>query len=417
MLQEEKGNKILARGINMNFKEKVSIVVPVYNAEEYIERCIHSIINQTYDNIEVILIDDGSTDQSYDICENMARNDKRILVYKQKNKGCMEARKVGIGHASGSFVMNVDSDDWIEANMVEELMSYMIKYDVDMVLSGVYYNYIQKENNRVWVDGVTPGFHDLKNMDSEIFDYFFLEKGGKYFGRGIRGNVWARLFKKNLIMDIMNQSDTRIKNGEDDACLYPAILSSESIYVLDKAFYHYCVRDDSLCQNAANRSLVDVELLGKCLRNHVERHFAKDKLIGQLNKYMYLEAKGTAQSMYQIKEVNRYLFPFDFLPLKCKIVIYGAGKVGKEYIKYLNSNKQYELMAWVDRKVDTKENIQELSIVKSIEYDYILLAAASIQTAESMRESISNYVDDPQTILWKKPFIMREEVFCEEVGS
>lgn len=397
----------------MNFKEKVSIVVPVYNAEAYLERCINSIINQTYDNIEVILVDDGSTDRSYNICKDMAENDTRILVYKQQNKGCMEARKTGIGYASGKFVMNVDSDDWIEENMVEELVHYMIKYDVDVVLSGVCYDYIQKENNRVWIDGVTPGFHDLKSVDSEVFDYFFLEKG-VYNGRGIRGNVWARLFKKDLIKNIMSQVDTRIKNGEDDACLYPAILSSESIYVLDKAFYHYCIRDDSLCQNTLNRSFMDVELLGKCLRGYVERHIARDKLVKQLNKYMYFEAKETAKRIYRIKEVRRYIFPFDDLPLGCKIIIYGAGKVGKEYMNHLNNNTQFKLTAWIDKKVDKTKNVQELSVIKDMEYDYILLAAANRETAESMRTSIIDYVEDPQAILWDRPIIRYEDV-CSEV--
>jgi len=397
----------------MNFKEKVSIVVPVYNAEEYLERCVYSILNQTYDNIEVILIDDGSRDKSFDVCKNIARNDKRVLAYKQMNMGSLEARKTGIESASGKFVMCVDSDDWIEENMVEELMHYMMKYDVDMVLSGISYDYTQKELNKVWLDGVTPGFYDLKNIDSEVFTHFFLEKEGECIGRGIRGHICTRLFKRNLILNIMDQIDTRIKNGDDDACLYSAILSSESIYVLDKAFYHYCIRDNSLCQSVANRSLVDVELLGKYLRGHVEQHFAASKLIKQLNKYMYVEAKETAKRIYRIKEVKRYIFPFDELPPRSKIVIYGAGNVGKEYIEYLNSNMQYKLMAWIDKKIDKKKNVQELSIIKSIEYDYIILAAASRKTAESMRTSISNYVENLQTILWDRPLIKYEDVFCE----
>lgn len=401
----------------MNFEEKVSIVVPVYNVEEYLERCIYSILNQTYTNIELILIDDDSTDKSYDICQNIARSDKRVLAYQQKNEGSSAARKAGVECASGKFVMCVDSDDWLEENMVEELMHYMIKYDVDVVLSGVYYDYTQKENNRIWLDGVTPGFYDLKNIDSEVFNCFFLEKEGEYIGRGIRGNVWARLFKKNLIMNIMSQIDTRINQGSDDACLYPAILSSESIYILDKAFYHYCIRDNSLCQNVKNRSLVNVELLGKSLRKYVDRHFAREKLIKQLNKYMYFEAKQCAKRIYQIKEVRRYIFPFDYLPSECKIVIYGAGNVGKEYIKYLNSNTQYNLVAWIDQKVDREENVQELSTIKNMEYDYILLAVASRETAESMRASISDYVENPQTVLWDRPFIRYEDVCCEDTGS
>lgn len=391
-------------------EKMVSIVVPVYNAEKYIERCVNSILIQTYKNIEVIIIDDGSTDKSYEICKKFVARDSRVLLYKQVNKGSVEARKRGIECATGKYLMMVDSDDWIEDNMVEELMHYMNKYDVDMVLSGICYDYSQKEKNRVWLDGVTPGFYDLREKDSKLYDYFFLEKEGEHVGRGIRGHICTRLLKRNLIVDIIKQVDSKIKNGEDDVCLYPAILLAESIYVLDKAYYHYRIHDDSLCQNSTNRSLLEVELLDKALRGFVEKHFAAEKLLKQLNKYMYVEAKTCAKRIYHIKEVRRYIYPYDYLPSKSKIVIYGAGVVGKEYIEYIKRNTDYELMLWIDQNAENQENVQELSAIKNISFDYILLATLNRDTADSMRASIIDYVETPQVILWDKPFIRNEDV-------
>ena len=118
--------------------ELVSIIVPIYGVDEYLNKCIDSIVNQTYKNIEIILVDDGSPDKCPQICDAFSQKDKRIKVIHKKNGGLSEARNVGIDHANGEYFIFVDSDDWIENTMVEHLLSICKKYDVELATCARY---------------------------------------------------------------------------------------------------------------------------------------------------------------------------------------------------------------------------------------------------------------------------------------
>ena len=113
-------------------KPVISVVVPVYNAETFLDKCIQSIVNQTYKNIEVILLDDGSTDKSLDVCKNFAKTDKRIKVIHKKNSGAADSRNLGVQKAIGEYVTFVDSDDYIDQNMIAALYDNMKKYAAEV---------------------------------------------------------------------------------------------------------------------------------------------------------------------------------------------------------------------------------------------------------------------------------------------
>ena len=112
---------------------KISIIVPVYNVADYIRECLDSLVNQTYQNIEIILVDDGSTDLSGQICDEYAKKDRRIIVFHKTNGGLVSARKAGIRIATGEYVTYVDSDDWININAYEELVKIVIEYHPDII--------------------------------------------------------------------------------------------------------------------------------------------------------------------------------------------------------------------------------------------------------------------------------------------
>ena len=124
--------------------KQISIIMPVYNAEKYLNRSIESIMNQTYNNIEIILVNDGSTDNSLEICTSYQEKDKRIKLINQENKGVSFARNKGIDEATGDYIMFIDSDDYIEKNMIEDMVAKITKDDIDLVISGIKMNYIRK---------------------------------------------------------------------------------------------------------------------------------------------------------------------------------------------------------------------------------------------------------------------------------
>lgn len=121
----------------------ISIIMPVYNAEKYLNRSIESIMNQTYNNIEIILVNDGSTDNSLEICTNYQEKDNRIKLINQENKGVSFARNKGIDESTGDYIMFIDSDDYIEKNMIEDMVEKIIEDDIDLIISGIKMSYIK----------------------------------------------------------------------------------------------------------------------------------------------------------------------------------------------------------------------------------------------------------------------------------
>lgn len=126
----------------------ISVIVPIYNVEKYVKKCIESIINQTYRNIEIILVDDGSIDKSGEICDEYSFRDNRIKVLHQRNRGPAAARKEGVLLATGKYIGYVDGDDWIEPDMYKNLLDYACRYDVDVVESGVIDSWNDEEKKR-----------------------------------------------------------------------------------------------------------------------------------------------------------------------------------------------------------------------------------------------------------------------------
>ena len=144
-------------------QELLTVIVPVYNVERYLVQCVDSIINQTYKELEIILVDDGSTDASGRICDEYATKDQRIKVIHKVNGGLVSARKAGLTVANGNFIAFVDSDDWIDADMYEQLLGEMIQSDSDILASGFYKEYGEKAS--VVYDGMATGVY---TRDSQI---------------------------------------------------------------------------------------------------------------------------------------------------------------------------------------------------------------------------------------------------------
>ena len=145
---------------------KVSVVVPVYNLEDYIEKCIQSILDQTYKNYELILVDDGSTDHSYDMCQKYSESYDNIFAYSQENGGPNAARLTGVENSTGEYILFVDGDDWIESNMLEELVKKQQESGAEIVTSGAYRGVGEQCTKKV--DSLNEGIYEKEDL-KEIY--------------------------------------------------------------------------------------------------------------------------------------------------------------------------------------------------------------------------------------------------------
>ena len=340
----------------------ISIIVPVYNIEKYIKKCIKSIINQTYKNIEIILVDDGSTDSSGKICDKYSLLDKRIKVIHKKNGGLVSARKSGIQMASGDYAAYVDGDDWIESNMYEQLLKEIM--DADIIVSGIIREYtdfsICCKNN------IAAGFYSEEKLINNI--YTKMVYTGRFFESGLLPYLWHSLFRRKLLLNNQMQVDNRICIFEDAACFYPTILDANKIVLSSHCFYHYRIREGSLMSsmdsNELNRFKIWYDYLYNCFS---QKKALSNILLHQLNYYViyYLILRNV--DLFQKKND---IFPYSNIKLGSKIIIYGKGRFGKIFINSLKSRNNYTIVSWIDSKTIVNENIN----LENLDFDYIILA-------------------------------------------
>ena len=224
----------------------LSIIVPVYNVCGYLRDCIDSILAQSFTDFELILVDDGSTDGSGEICDEYVKRDSRIKVIHKENGGVVSARKAGISAAKGLYAGYVDGDDWIEKDMYEKMVHYMRKYGCDLVMCDIVHESkalpLSSGGTRADLDG---GYYDHEKLKEKIFPNMIY--AGQFYEFGVYPVIWNKLYKREKLIKHQSAVDARIKTGEDAACVYPYLLSCESVYFIkDMSLYHYRRSENSM---------------------------------------------------------------------------------------------------------------------------------------------------------------------------
>lgn len=222
----------------MNYK--YSVIVPMFNVERYIVECIESIIHQTYENLEIILVDDGSLDKSAKIAEEYAAKDIRIKVIHKENGGLVSARKAGAEHATGNYVCCVDGDDYIDLNYIEEFNKILTTKAYDIVCCG-YHQTMPNGTKDIKVNA-SRGSYEKKRLEKEIFPYLIQDMRGKYF----LPTVWAKAIRRELYVKFQMQVSDTITMGEDGACTIPCIANADSMYISGKCLYYYRFNPNSM---------------------------------------------------------------------------------------------------------------------------------------------------------------------------
>lgn len=238
---------------------KISIIVPVYNVEKYLERCVNSILSQTYENIEIVLVNDGSPDNSPTMCDQYAKVDERVKVIHKENGGLVSAWQAGVRASDGKYLCFVDSDDWVEPDMVSEMYAYLSagnadsmeipsdkkeiiccnfvidRFTGDDMSSGQYK--VTKHYHEL-----KPGIYEGKQLETDIKDQLLGHEN-----RLVSMSRCMKLFSRRLIEDNMKYCNPDITFGEDVNIVLPALLDCERLVIMEEAlFYHYFYNYDSM---------------------------------------------------------------------------------------------------------------------------------------------------------------------------
>ena len=362
----------------------LSVVVPIYNSGKYLSECISSILSQDFVDIEVILVDDGSTDNSANICQQFVAMDSRVVFLSTENQGPFEARKKGVFIAKGEYVTFVDADDFIAKKSYSKAIEYM-KQDVDIICFNIT-RYFSNEYIVLNKSRYLPQLYKKKNIEEEIYPNMIWDlETNKY---GLDPSTCTKLFKKSLLLKTYH-SMTRYDYhyGEDVAIVYFAVYMADTIYILDDEYYYHRMREPGVLPKYIKD---DKYLEGIfCLYNLLKKQLP-DMIFSRQIECFYITSVLLRQCCIEgWNYCGDYVFPFDKVKHRSRVVIYGAGKVGNIYIQQVQKIAYCTITAIVDKNAASYNRSDIYPVEKLIElknYDYIVVAVAN----EKIKNDISN---------------------------
>lgn len=391
----------------MSDEPLISIIVAIYQVGDFLDRCIESLISQTYENLQIILVDDGSTDNSHIVCEKYAEIDSRIEIYYKNNGGLVSARKFGLSLAKGEYVAFVDGDDYVDRNMYRELYKAIYNTHFDFVNSGYKIRHIGMKNEIVHANSFNWSVtKDGNNVD--LIDACFF---GKVKEKYVCPSIWSKLFRSDFIKNSYVLVPDKQNYGEDIISLFCCLAKCTSFLSIEKSFYYYCVREGSL-SNIRNEKKFRSEL--KLYDSIFDVNEKMDKPYDDSRLYMRIREKVkdlllSTTYMENTEGIVQYYIE-DIIALEDrKTLIYGAGVVGKSYFLQLSTNERCSVIGMIDKYVREIKgfnvNIFTMSEIGELMYDVILIAIRDKQEANKIKDELIGKGVEPYKILWYEPQI------------
>lgn len=390
-------------------KSLISVIVPIYNIEDYLHRCIESLIVQSYENVEIILVDDGSTDSCGEICDKFAQIDDRIKVIHKENGGLVSARKSGVRIASGEYITHVDGDDWIDSDRIERLVTIGLKDSPDLV----YMNGFVKEYSDRAVKT------EIKHEEQEIIGQSDIRnqiiprllRTDCCFTMEIFSAVWTWAVKSDIAKCNQARVPDYINRSEDTMVTLFNILSAKSLSIIDCDGYHYVQRHDSMMGRR-------ITLDRRWYRETKEaiKSFAKtDCLIDRYINFATVNAIIISDYQALLNNSAFFLYPFSQIVVGCSVAIYGAGLLGGELVKYIQSDGMYKLVGVVDKSQNLigkqKSGVTISNPEKLLEwdYDFVAIAINNGEIAKGARDNLVKMGVDINKIALMDPNVITEE--------
>ena len=352
----------------------ISIIVPAYNVENFLPSCIESIITQTYSNFELIIVNDGSTDSSGDICNSFAKNDARIKVIHQENRGLVKARQSGLQLASGKYILYIDGDDYVEYNFCELLIKETYNFDAYIVIGGYIRNY---RGRMITVKNILPAGRYENDEIEKIWDKMIFT--GDFFSHGVSTYSWGKLFKRDILIPIQMAIPSNITIGEDAACVYPFISKSSKLVITSASNYHYVQHQSSMLKSFSNvkSEIEKLSILFSFMLDFFKDHKFFEKFNLQLKPYFLSQLMIRTGGLLKSNNGENLLIG-NIINLNEKIAIYNSGTFGQKIFRRLNEEK-FENVIWIDEDADLCNQdqlpVHDPKILNSLEFDKIFIAS------------------------------------------
>ncbi len=378
----------------------ISVIVPIYGIERYVGHCIQSLMQQTYQNLEIILVDDGSPDHCPQFCDLYASKDKRIKVIHKENGGLVTARKAGVQVANGEYIGFVDGDDWVGVGFYQSMLNTIMACDADIAVAGCSRDLYRKT---ITMENALP----LGVYEGESMEYFHknMISFGRFFRFGVTTYHWNKLFRREAIIPFQMAVENGFTVMEDGATTYPAMLAAKKVVLTNNFAYHYRQRSDSMLKSMTSLA-IEAERLKSVyyfLQNAVNDYPAEYQLKKQVDDVMlavYIVRCGGITNIANDMVLNSI---FNRNIEGKKVVIGGAGTFGQQMYRRLDATGKVEITGWIDpyyweyRRVGM--NVDPVESIVDADYDYILMAGLDSSFKALVTRTLADFGVDPEKVL------------------
>lgn len=366
---------------------KISVIIPVYNETYYLDTCISSICNQTYRNLEIIIVDDGSSFPCYEMCDNYFKQDKRIKVIHKKNGGSLSARKEGVKLATGDYITFVDSDDWIELNFYKEMTNIAKKDGSDIITASNYYKDYSNGHSIEVYNNKRCGFWRSNEFEKEVFPYFI--KTDIFFDTEFPIAVWTSLFKTEFCRFIIEKVGNNIKTSEDYVLLMIAFLNAKTFSSTLYRGYHYRSNINSKTYTLKNVKQL-VQPVYEIVDHAIIQSNYNHKILKKKNRLFIFHTLMLKDYKEILNREKDFLFPYSRIKKGSRIFIYGAGQLGKQIYNAVKASGDYEITGIADQnwQLYRKQGVDVIAPEEILyrEYDYIIIAVTYVNIKNQIKK-------------------------------
>lgn len=380
-------------------KPLVSVIVPIYGVEAYLEKCIKSILKQSFANFELILVDDGSPDNCPIICDNMAAKDQRVVVMHKKNGGLLSARKAGLEIAKGNYISFVDGDDWVDPFYLDTMVGYAIANKADLVVTGHFREFDGKIET---VKPTNAGIYSRIDIEKDILPKAIYS--GDFCEHGVSTYVWNKLFDKTLLRQILPHVPNDIVMGEDAAITYSYLAVTQKMVISKIPLYYYRQRHDSIVKSIEHfdKEFYRLGLLMNYLKKELSGVLEKENLDEQLSYYLYSQILVRTGGLVNQKFEGVSFNPFEGIERGGKVAVYSSGSFGQHLLNNNLKNDFFDIVAWVDIDYHNLQignnKVGPIGSLLQKNFDHVIIATIHPKAWQNITEELVLFGISPKKI-------------------
>jgi glycosyltransferase involved in cell wall biosynthesis len=364
----------------------ISVIVPIFRIEKYLPECIDSLLNQSFSDFELILVDDGSPDNCPKICDDYSKTDERIKVIHKVNGGLLSARKAGLRIAKGKYISYVDGDDWVDKFYLDTLYKLAEANEADLVVTGHFREFDGKIET---IKPKTAGVYYEDELKSTVVPNAIYN--GDFCEHGISTYVWNKLFKKELLLDILFDVPNEIIMGEDAAITYSYLSIAKRLVISRIPLYYYRQRHDSIVKSVENPEIeyYRLGLLMSFLKLKLGLVLDEQTLNKQIRYYLYSQILVRSGGLMLNATGGVFFNPFLKVKQNSKVVVYSSGSFGQHILSTNLKANFFNVIKWIDvdfHNLHIGENsVTPISSVNNSDFDFLIIATVNPSTYRAIK--------------------------------